>query len=128
MKRWTAAGITEIIQEQIISWHNENQLQNPDRVIVTDEIRKIRPLNDHRDDVAAVIRELVVTNTEMWHEEDKVRSMQDDVVLKAIRNINPLNQHRNDLIEEIDEIMIDAAQKRGWPEGEGDHGNRRKPD
>ncbi len=111
MKRWTADEITGIIQKQIQDWHNGEAFQNPDRVIVTDEIRRIRPLNEHRVDVEPVIRELVITNTEMWHEEDKVRSMKDDVVLKAVRNINPLNQHRNDLIEEIDEIMVDAAQK-----------------
>ena len=78
---------------------------------MTDEIRRIRPLNMHRDNLREVISELVHTNTEMWHEEDKVRSASDQVVLKAIRNINPLNQHRNDLIEEIDEILVDGMEE-----------------
>ena len=83
-----------------------------EHVIVTDEIRRIKPLNVHREEIESVIRELVRTNTEMWHEEDKVRSKNDAIVLKAIRNINPLNQHRNDLIEEIDEIILDRVQRK----------------
>lgn len=106
-----AVEIVSIIQETISRWHDENQNRHPDYVIVTDEIRRIRPLNVHRNDLEQVVEELVTTNTEMWHEEDKVRSEIDEVVLKAIRNINPLNQHRNDLIEEIDEIILDAVQK-----------------
>lgn len=107
----TSSKIVKLIQQSIVDWHVESEKRNPDYVIVTDEIRKIRPLNVHRDDMEQVVRELVLTNAEMWHEEDKVRSTQDDVVLKAIRNINPLNQHRNDLIEEIDEIMVEHAGK-----------------
>lgn len=109
----TAEEIVELIKETIVKWHKEESERGADYIIVTDEIRRIRPLNEHRDDIEQVIAELVNTNAEMWHEEDKVRSMKDDVVLKAIRNINPLNQHRNDLIEEIDEIFLAISQKRG---------------
>lgn len=111
MKIMKASVITELIQKTIGDWHAQNQDRSPDYVIVTDAIRRIRPLNEHRDDFATVVRELVETNTEMWHEEDKVRSDTDAVVLKAIRNINPLNQHRNDLIEELDEIILDRVGK-----------------
>lgn len=107
----TATEISALIQAAIKAWHAENQDRSPDHVIVTEVIRRIRPLNEHRDDFEQVVRELVVTNTEMWHEEDKVRSADDAVVLKAIRNINPLNQHRNDLIEELDEIILDHIQE-----------------
>ena len=109
MKILKSAEISELIQKTISDWHTQSQHRPEDYVIVTDEIRRIRPLNEHRDDLERVVRELVITNTEMWHEEDKVRSQKDDVVLKAIRNINPLNQHRNDLIEEIDEIVLDEV-------------------
>ncbi len=109
MDKITTGQIILLIKETIIDWHDQSKGRSPDHVIVTDEIRRIRPLNEHRNDMYQVIKELVITNTEMWHEEDKVRSLQDEVVLKAIRNINPLNQHRNDLIEEIDEIMLDKA-------------------
>lgn len=105
--------LSELIRTTIAEWHEKNQRRPSDYVIVTDAIRRIKPLNDHRDDIEQVVRELVVTNTEMWHEEDKVRSEDDAVVLKAIRNINPLNQHRNDLIEEIDEIVLDQIRKAG---------------
>ena len=111
MKILNANDVSKLVQKTITDWHVKNQHRSSDYVIVTDEIRRIRPLNEHRDDLEQVVRELVVTNTEMWHEEDKVRSQKDDVVLKAIRNINPLNQHRNDLIEEIDEIVLDEVNK-----------------
>ncbi len=113
MKGLSSGEIVKMIQTAIADWHEESVGRGADYVIVTDEIRRIRPLNVHRDDLGQVVRELVATNTEMWHEEDKVRSMEDAVVLKAIRNINPLNQHRNDLIEEIDEIVLDQVQKAG---------------
>ena len=106
-----SADISKLIQETITDWHIQSQERPSDYVIVTDEIRRIRPLNEHRDDLEQVVRELVITNTEMWHEEDKVRSPRDDVVLRAIRNINPLNQHRNDLVEEIDEIVLDEVNR-----------------
>lgn len=106
-----SGDITNLIQKAIADWHTQSLNRPADYVIVTDEIRRIRPLNEHRDDIEQVVRELVITNTEMWHEEDKVRSQKDEVVLKAIRNINPLNQHRNDLIEEIDEIVLDKVGK-----------------
>lgn len=105
----SAEEILKSIQETIQNWHVENAERDSSYEIVTDDIRKIRTMNEHREDIMQVVRELAVTNTEMWHEEDKVRSMRDEVVLRAIRNINPLNQHRNDLIEEIDEIMVDRA-------------------
>ncbi|MCI8663886.1 MAG: DUF4254 domain-containing protein [Hungatella sp.] len=111
MKEYTAKEIAWVIRQEIDRWHKESANRPEDYIIVTDEIRRIRPLNSHRDDPLKVIQELVITNTEMWHEEDKVRSMKDAVVLKAIRNINPLNQHRNDLIEEIDEIFLHNTKK-----------------
>lgn len=113
MKIKTAKEIADIATNTIKNWHKENTNRSPDYVIVTDEIRRIKPLNEHRNDLEQVIKELVITNTEMWHEEDKVRSDVDVVVLKAIRNINPLNQHRNDLIEEIDEIIVDSITDKG---------------
>ena len=97
MKILKSADISELIQKTIADWHAQSQGRPSDYVIVTDEIRRIRPLNEHRDDLEQVVRELVVTNTEMWHEEDKVRSQKDDVVLKAIRN--------------IDEIVLDKVGK-----------------
>ena len=111
MKSADVNDIVKLVQQTIEQWHRDAERRPADYVIVTDEIRRIKPLNEHRDDLGEVIRELVVTNTEMWHEEDKVRSAADDVVLKAIRNINPLNQHRNDLMEEIDEIIVDNQSK-----------------
>lgn len=102
-----AQEIVSLIQETIAVWHAESEKRDPDYVIVTDQIRKIRPWSQHRKNMAQIVRELAATNTEIWHEEDKVRSLKDDVVLKAIRNINPLNQHRNDLMEEVDELMAD---------------------
>lgn len=109
----TAQEIADLAKAAIQTWHKENVDRSPDYIIVTDEIRRIKPLNEHRENLEQVIRELVVTNTEMWHEEDKVRSDVDATVLKAIRNINPLNQHRNDLIEEIDEIITDRVATGG---------------
>lgn len=111
-----AAQILEVIKEEIEVWHEKNADRDPEYVIVTDDIKKIKPLNVHRNDLKEVVKELVVTNTEMWHEEDKVRSQIDEVVLKAIRNINPLNQHRNDLIEEVDEIF--SEQTGGMEDGD----------
>ena len=118
MKSLRAEEVINMIQDQIREWHHNNERRSPDHVIVTDEIRRVKPLNEHRDDIGQVIRELAITNTEMWHEEDKVRRLQDDVVLRAIRNINPLNQHRNDLIEEIDEIVISSLKKQTEEKGE----------
>ena len=108
----SATDILNIITDEITEWHRKAACRPEDYVIVNDDIRRIRPLNEHRDDLVPVVRELINTNCEMWHEEDKVRSQNDQTVLKAIRNINPLNQHRNDLIEEIDEIMIANKEKQ----------------
>lgn len=107
MKQIKADQILLIIQATISGWHEENSSRPADAVIVTEEMKKIRPLGVHRDEIEPIVRELATTNIEMWHEEDKIRSIKDDVVLRAIRNVNPLNQHRNDLIEEIDEIFLD---------------------
>lgn len=120
MKILSAKEISAMIIQTIADWHMDAQTRPEDYVIVTDEIRKIKPLNVHRNDFGQVVKELTLTNTEMWHEEDKVRSMQDAVVLKAIRNINPLNQHRNDLMEELDEIVLD------YVNGGSQDGNSRK--
>ncbi len=108
------AQIADFASETIAKWHDEEAVRPADYQIVNDNIRRIRELNVHRDNIREVIEELVRTNAEMWHEEDKVRSDTDEVVLKAIRNINPLNQHRNDLIEEIDEIMSELAESHDW--------------
>lgn len=110
MKQRTALEISEMIKNAIKNWHELALSRPSDYVVVTDEIKRIRPLNVHRNDMDQVLIDLVNTNSEMWHEEDKVRSLKDDVVIKAIRNINPLNQHRNDLIEEIDEIFLEQFQ------------------
>lgn len=108
----SSAEILDIITNEIAEWHNRAAKRTNDYVIVSDDMRRIRPLNEHREDMVPVVRELINTNCEMWHEEDKVRSLNDQTVLKAIRNLNPLNQHRNDLIEEIDEIMIAHAEEK----------------
>ena len=112
MEPLKANNIVELIQKEIVLWHETNADRPKDAVILTDEIRRIRPLGEHRSEPLPVIRELVRTNSEMWHEEDKVRSADDETVLRAIRNINPLNQHRNDLIEEIDEIFLDEVKAK----------------
>jgi hypothetical protein len=119
MMKYDAELILDMIQKTIRKWHEENANRPADTVIVTDAIRRIKPLGEHREDAESIITELIVTNTEMWHEEDKIRSEKDDVVLRAIRNVNPLNQHRNDLIEEIDELFL-AEQQKGEEKG----GNR----
>lgn len=111
MESINSEKILNIIQKTITEWHENNSNRAPDAIIVTDDIRRIRPLGKHRDKIEPIVYELTVTNTEMWHEEDKIRSAKDDVVLRAIRNVNPLNQHRNDLIEEIDEIFFDNQKK-----------------
>jgi len=105
-----AEGISQLIEKTVEAWHQDSE-NRAAGCVITDEMKRIRPLNEHREDLREVIEELVVTNTEIWHEEDKVRSDIDQTVLRAIRNINPLNQHRNDLIEEIDEILMHAAKE-----------------
>lgn len=111
MADFNSSDVYLSITGAIDDWHENHYELQPDRVIVTDEIRKIRKFNEHRSNIMEVVKELTVTNTEIWHEEDKVRSENDEIVLKAIRNINPLNQHRNDLIEEIDEIIAELVRK-----------------
>ena len=112
MKIMSGSRIADFSSETIDKWHEDAAKRPEDYVIVNDNIRRIRELGAHRDDLAQVIEELIRTNAEMWHEEDKVRSENDQTVLKAIRNLNPLNQHRNDLIEEIDEIILDAVNNK----------------
>lgn len=97
--------ILDIIPEEIKNWHEQALLRPSDYEILTDDIRRIRTLNEHRQDLYEVVRELVNINTEMWHQQDRFRSKNDSVVLDAIRIFSPLNQHRNDLIEEIDQII-----------------------
>lgn len=111
MNHINAEHVLEVIQKTINDWHIKNANRPSDAVIVTDSIKRIRPLGEHRKEIEPIIYELTITNTEMWHEEDKIRSANDDVVLRAIRNVNPLNQHRNDLIEEIDEIFLENQEK-----------------
>ena len=108
----TADQIVDLIQDTIKNWHIENENRDPDFVIVTDEIRRIKPLNEHRDDLRQVVKELANTNIEIWHEEDKARLPQDEIVVKAKRNIDALNQHRNDLMDEIDEIICDQVNNK----------------
>lgn len=108
----TALEISNMISKEIEEWHIFQANRPENYVIVNENVRQIRPLGQHRQDIVKAIKELVDTNCEMWHEEDKVRSADDKTVLKAIRNINPLNQHRNDLIEEVDEILIAKGDKK----------------
>ena len=102
----TAAEIAELIKGTIKRWHAENETRPADYQILTDEITRIRPLNEHRADLKQVVTDLALTNIEIWHQEDIARSKDDSAVVKAKRTIDPLNQHRNDLMEEIDEIFL----------------------
>lgn len=104
--------IALIIDETIKNWHEDESNISPDRVVVTEDIRRIRPIGEHRDDLYDAVKDLTLANIEMWHEEDKMRSENDQVVVKAARNINALNQRRNDLVEEVDEIVSDFYSKR----------------
>ena len=113
MKKISADTILSNIRQTIKEWHEENVNRAEDAIIVNDDIRRIRPFGEHREEIEPIVRELTITNTEMWHEEDKIRSDNDTVVLRAIRNVNPLNQHRNDLIEEIDEIFWENNSRKG---------------
>ena len=105
--RLDVEDVLKCIQTTIKKWHDENESRPIDATIVTEEVRRIRKLGDHRDDLYQVVEELTVANTEMWHEQDKMRSDDDKKVLIGTRNMMPLNQHRNDLAEEIDEIVAD---------------------
>ncbi len=107
----TAEEILKLTRKTIEDWHEKNSDRPVDAQIVTDNIRRIRPLGEHRDDLEEVVQELVWTNTDMWHEQDKMRSADPKTVLIGIDNTSPLNQHRNDLIEEVDEIIADSAPK-----------------
>ena len=103
----TAEKISELIKRTISDWHLENENRPADCEVLTDEIKRIRPMNEHRDDLELVVKDLALTNIEIWHQEDLARSKDDSAVVRAKRNIDPLNQHRNDLMEEIDEIVLD---------------------
>lgn len=107
----TADEIVQLIQATIKNWHEETKDRPEDFKIVTEEIRRIRPLNQHRENLEPVVKDLALTNIEIWHQEDKARSADDSAVVKAKRNIDPLNQHRNDLMEEIDEIFLERVQE-----------------
>lgn len=110
-----AEQVLRTVQETIRDWYRDNDEKDVPKI--TEEIRKIRKLGDHRSDMADVVKELVTINTEMWREQDRARSKNDEDILIAIRNISPLNQHRNDLIEEIDEIVQERAKDSVDPEG-----------
>ena len=103
----TAEAIAELIRRTIEDWHAENENRPADYEILTDEIKRIRPMNEHRDNPNVVVKDLALANIEMWHQEDIMRSEDDSAVVQAARNINSLNQHRNDLMEELDEIVLD---------------------
>ena len=103
----TAEAISELIKRTIADWHLENETRPADYQILTDEIKRIRPMNVHRNNLELVVKDLALTNIEIWHQEDIARSKDDSAVVRAKRNIDPLNQHRNDLMEEIDEIILD---------------------
>ena len=107
----TAEEIVALIQKTIQDWHVESENRPLDYKIVTEEIRRIRPMNEHRDDLRTVVEDLARTNIEIWHEEDKACSKDDSAVVSAKRNIDPLNQHRNDLMEEIDEIFLERVKE-----------------
>ena len=105
-----AREISEFIKNVISDWHIETADRSDDFVVVTEEMKKIRPLNVHRNDIEVVLRDLVITNTEMWHVQDRrLSSDNDDVVAQATRDSNTLNQRRNDFIEELDEIYVEKA-------------------
>lgn len=108
-----AREISEFIQKVISDWHTENADRSEDYVVVTEEMKAIRPLNVHRNDIEDVLHDLVITNTEMWHVQDKrLSSDNDDVIARATRDSNTLNQRRNDFIEEIDEIYVEKAENQ----------------
>ena len=106
-KLMTSEEIVELIKSTIKDWHSENENRPADYEILTDEIKRIRPMNKHRENLEQVVRDLALTNIEIWHQEDIARSKDDSAVVKAKRTIDPLNQHRNDLMEEIDEIVLE---------------------
>ena len=108
----TAEEIATLIRKTIADWHIENENRPLDFKVVTDEIRRIKPLNEHRDNLSDVVKDLALTNIEIWHQEDIARTNIDENVVRAKRNIDPLNQHRNDLMEEIDEIILEKVNQR----------------
>ena len=105
----TAEEIARLIQKTIADWHAENENRPVDYPVLTDEIKRIRPMGEHRENLTEVVADLALTNIEIWHQEDIARTNLDKNVVMAKRNIDPLNQHRNDLMEEIDEIISDAV-------------------
>ena len=58
MRELTADNILELIQQTIAKWHKENENRPINAVIVTDEMKKIRPFGQHRDEMEPVIHEL----------------------------------------------------------------------
>ena len=105
----TAEEIARLIQKTIADWHAENENRPADYPVLTDEIKRIRTMGEHRENLTEVVADLALTNIEIWHQEDIARTNIDKNVVMAKRNIDPLNQHRNDLMEEIDEIISDAV-------------------
>ena len=55
----TAEDIVALIQKTICDWHVESESRPSDYKIVTDEIRRIRPMNEHREDLRAVVEEIL---------------------------------------------------------------------
>ena len=108
-----AREISEFIQKVISDWHIENADRSEDYIVVTEEMKKIRPLNVHRNDIEEVLQDLIIANTEMWHVQDKkLGSDNDDIIARATLDSNVFNQRRNDFIEEIDEIYVEKAENQ----------------
>ena len=79
----TAEEIATLIRKTIADWHVENENRPPDFKVVTDEIRRIKPLNEHRDNLSEVVKDLALTNIEIWHQEDIARTNIDENVVRA---------------------------------------------
>ena len=48
MKQMEVQEIVSLIENSILEWHKKNEHGDAELEIVTDEIRRIRPLNMHR--------------------------------------------------------------------------------
>ncbi len=62
-----ASEILNIISKEIEEWHRCAANRPDDYIIVNDNMRRIRPLNEHRDDMVPVVKELINTNCEMCY-------------------------------------------------------------
>ena len=58
----TATEISEMISKEIGVWHDFQVSRPADYVIVNKDVKCIRTLNQHRNDIVEVIKELVDTN------------------------------------------------------------------